>query len=542
MTARLHWLLALALVGACQAKPSTAPKKPGTPTQVAQSSEPASVYQLLQPPAGGATPLIGKVKIDASYVVAVKAGNILSNNSAGVVAAGGGIISDHGGGLISNNSGNIVAAPGGNVISDQGGSLVADQGGGIISDHGGGLIGNNSGSLIGKVKRTLLAEDAPAYGTQLPAVGMRILAISGRTGNLVPLGQDRDGKPVYAIYTALDGSYKVYIPEEIQDYVRVVAVVPDRKEARLGYNVFARPGGPEGNIDEDLASTTQYLRRVLRAKFENLLVLNDQSGGGGVPSDKVVEKFFSQARAPEFVAGLLMELIKELFAEVAKNKNISRGSYGPLAQRLGDALLTRATDLEGLTLDPSYFGRGETAETLKDTPYASGKALANMRAIMQEFRDRVAAKGGSLEGTRAYFENKPYITSANAFHFRLFPDQGPAFYTIEKPSDLADFLSREYFPLVPGVPYGCAQGDCPPPDDACTIVDGCIPPGGVATLSNAQIFALPKLVMRDLGLPETHVGVLNAVGSSVSFAVGTQLADPDLKADLLALVRDYKGE
>jgi hypothetical protein len=558
---RLGWM-ALAVLAACQLQ--VAPKKPAvkasasaTPRASAAPSAGPTAFHTLVKPAGGTATLTGKVKIDAAFVVGLGAGSIISdhgggivaNNGGSVLAAGGGILSDHGAGILSNNAGNVVAAPGGNVISDQGGSLISDQGGGILANNsagilannGAGLVSNNGGGLTSKTKRRLLADEQPAYGQQLPAVGMRLFAVSARTGQLLSLGKDDQGRDVYAIYTALDGGYTVYVPDTIKDYVRVVAVVPDRKEARLGYNVFGKPNGAEASIDEDAAVATQYLRRAFRAKFENLLQLNDLANGGDVPSDQILDKFFGQARAPAPIKDVMAGLVKDLFAAVKANPRIQRADYGPLAQALGDALLARAEDLEALELDPSYFGKGATAQSLAGQPYTSGKALANMRAILAEFREHVIAAGhGDAAATQQLFAGKPYLSSANAFHARLFPQDPRPFYAVEKPADLADFLTREYFALVAGTPYGCALPDCPAtPDASCDITNGCIPPAGVKELSNAQIFTLPKLVLADLGMPESYVGVLNAVGASVSYAVGLKLADDEVKADMLALIRGY---
>lgn len=545
-------LLALLALAACQVQ--VAAKKPVAKASVATlSAATPRPYETLVKPAAGTSTLTGKAKIDAAFVVGQHAGGLLgdvlvagsglvSNNGGGVISDhggglvsnnGGGILSDHGGGLVSNNAGNVVAAPGGNVISSEAGSLLSDQGGGLLS--------NNGAGLTGKAKYGLLeAASTPAYGTQLPAAGMRLFALSARTGRLLPLGRDPQGQDVYAVYTALDGSYTVYVPDGIQDYVRVVAVAPDHPEARLGYNVFAKPNGPAAGIDEDTAIATQYLRRAFRAKFENLLVLDDLANGGDVPSDQILDKFFGQSRAPAVLKDVLAGLVKDLFAEVKANPRVTRADYGPLAQALGDALLARAEDLEALELDPAYFGKGATPEALAAQPHATGKALANMRAILLELREHVIAAGhGDAAATKALFAGKPYLTSANAFHARLFPQDPAPYYAVEKPADLADFLTREYFALVPGTPYGCALPDCPEPDPACTVEDGCLPPAGVKALGNAQIFALPKAVFRDLGMPESYVGVLNAVGSSVSYAVGLKLADDEVKADMIALIRAY---
>jgi hypothetical protein len=567
----------LATASACHVQTLPAAKKPPHPAATSDTlaasplvASSIGAFHRLLPLSLDAVTLTGKVKIDASYVLSVNAGNLLSNNGGGVlanngasvlVAGGGKLVSDNGGGIIANNAGSVIAAPGGNVVSDQAGSLVSDQGGGLIgnnggglvsdnggglvSNNGGGLVSNNGGGLTGKTKwQLLLADPTPAkaatgYGDQLTAVGMRVLLVDPTSGHLLPLGKDETGKPAYAIYTGLDGGYKLYVPKTLSGAVRVVAFVPDHKEARLGYNVFAKPG-LESLIDEDHATVTQYVRLGLRFKFENLIVLNSVAGSGGLPSDDVLNKFFGQARAPEAFRGILNDIFKRLFTEIARNPAIHPSDYGPLAQAMSDLLLSRADDLESVMLDPSYFGNKASQDAILGAPHTTGKALENLRALLGEVRQKVIAQGDTPDQVAAAFSRKGYLATANLYHARLHPQDPRPYYEIRKSSDLADFLAREYFSMVPGTPYGCTIGDCPATNATdCIVTDKCLPPAGVASLSNAQIFALEDLVMDDLGLPRSDVSVINAVGEAFSFTVGLQLQDKLVMNDVLALIQGY---
>lgn len=592
----LSVLLALACASACSVQVTGAKKPAPTASRVAvaatgapsthseTSAAPSGAVptgaasvtplppNLLQPLAGGAVGLVGKVKSDASYLVAQKAGQLVSDQGGELVVAGadllsdhgGGIISDHGAGVISNNSGNIIVAPGGNVISDEANSLLSDQGGGLLSDAGGGiianngagiianngggivsnnsgnLISNNSGNLVGKVKRQLLADTGVSYGAQLPAVGMRVVVVSGATGKLLPIGKSKSGKLAYAVYTDIAGNYTIYPAPEGDDWVRVVTFVPDQTDARMGYNVFAKPGSSAPEIDEDTATATQYVRLGLRGKLSNLLALDDTVANGALPPDSLVDKFFGQSRAPSALRDPLKLIFSQIFAEMKKNPRITSADYGPLAQELGDMLVAKMGDLDAIDLQPDYFGNATSQANIAGKKYTTGKALPNLRAVLQEFRQAVIAKAASQDAAEAYFKDKPYIQSANLFHQRLNARDPVPYYRIRKPADLADFLAREYFSLVPDASYGCSGADCPATDSAdCSITNGCIPSAGVKALNNAQIFELPKLVMDDLGLPEYYVSVINAVGSALAFNVGAQLANQDVLDAVLKRIDAY---
>jgi hypothetical protein len=263
---------ALAL-GACRAGTtptparSSAAKTSTTPTPGQGDKVPA----LLQAPKGETSALEGRVQVDASYMLAVGGGNTIGTGDL-LLAAGGGLLSDHGAGLIgkvkliANNGGSVVALEDGNVVAPAGTGLISDNGGGLLSDHGVGLIANNSGSLIGKAKFSLL--QAATFGQQAPAAGMRLQVVDMTRGLALPLGQDEDGKPVYAVYTNLSGKYKVYIPADHGTNVRLVATVPDAADPRLRYQAIMPPrAGEPLAFDEDTAAVTRYLRQVLAAKF-----------------------------------------------------------------------------------------------------------------------------------------------------------------------------------------------------------------------------------------------------------------------------------
>jgi hypothetical protein len=222
--------------------------------------------------------LTGHVQLDPQ-VLAAKGGAILSNNGSSIAVAIGGavianngsnLISDAGGTLIAGNTGNFIASDagsGGTAASSPGGALLAA--GGLLSDHGAALTGSGS-ALTSKTKYTLQqVQERP------PTAGMLVSAVSLKTHKYVPVGVDPDGKPVYAIYSNLQGGYELYLPKAEEGNVLVVASAPAVHDDSLVCNAFTPvEAAQQVALDEDTALATAHIRRLFVARLASLLTGN----------------------------------------------------------------------------------------------------------------------------------------------------------------------------------------------------------------------------------------------------------------------------
>ena len=150
---------------------ATASPAPVATTRPASSPTTGPVDHSLHAPSGQAHAVTGTVQLDAGYAV----GQGVASVSAGVLAFG------NAAALVANNGGNLIANNGGSLLSNNGGSVVSNNGGTLISEAGGALISEAGGAW------RLLADQAPALGTLLPAAGMVLEVRDVDTGQPVAL-------------------------------------------------------------------------------------------------------------------------------------------------------------------------------------------------------------------------------------------------------------------------------------------------------------------------------------------------------------------
>jgi hypothetical protein len=96
-------------------------------------------------PGGGFTPIAS----DLTGLIPAGAGNIISDNSAGLVAGVGALIAQDGGGLIAQDGGGLIAQDGGGLVGNAGGTLTVDSVGNNFSNNGVGLIGHEAVKVLG---------------------------------------------------------------------------------------------------------------------------------------------------------------------------------------------------------------------------------------------------------------------------------------------------------------------------------------------------------------------------------------------------------
>ncbi|MDB5098647.1 MAG: hypothetical protein JWM80_3068 [Cyanobacteria bacterium RYN_339] len=384
----------IALVGlllvACQPKAVVAPVVHASVRPAAASPTPAAAKAspLLGRPAGDVQVLSGVVKLDAGYLVGRS--GIISNDGASLITQyGEGLITNDGGSLITNdggslmtggNSGTLITNDGGSIISNDGASVLAVAAGAIISNDGASIISNdgaslavrggnlvvpngqalitngggslmtvgNSGTLITNDGGSLhlLAAAGPAPGTELPAAGMWLGAVSLATGKPVPVGVDAQGKPAYLVTTDLAGGFKLYLAPDVRQTVRLVARVPRSTNPRLRLQWAVEPAhGQDLALDQARAQATSALRVALLARVGNLVLTDDGT--------QTFSASFGKAYAP-LLAGSVTAL-------EALRKTASDNGYAKLApshrsravQAAVDALVADLTlpadDLDALT-------------------------------------------------------------------------------------------------------------------------------------------------------------------------------------------------
>lgn len=463
-------LFALAvLVAACQGTPAgtagrpaphvlvptTASVRPATsPSQLVTASHgpfapaasnPAPRGKLIAPQ--GAVPVSGRVVIDAAYLIANNSGSVVSNHGGTVLAAGQTSLSADGqlvakdGGAIAEANGNLIADAGGSLASDHGAGIVANNSGGLVANNGGGVIANNAGNLVGKSRytvpdgggRKLLADAAgsgaasttgtkPSVGTVLPAAGVEITATSLSTGQLLQLGTDAQGKPVYAIYTNLAGAYTVYLPASVTQNVLISARVPQTTDPRQAYDIVAPPQATHADVTEDTGLSTRQLRVFLATHILQFWTQPPAVGACMVANAKNLK---GAVKAP-----LLAAL--GTFQKAAAAHGLSGAGGGTpaayaLALRCADALLAR-TPLDGLMLSSA------NGVTWGANPGESPEPIT--QALTECFTTIRTAAQGQLAQDPHYFEHQADVVTANAC--------APGRYTISRPSDASAFVISEY--------------------------------------------------------------------------------------------------
>ena len=106
---------------------------------------------------------------------------------------------------------------------------------------------------------------------------MIVSAVSLKTHAYLPIGATPDGKPVYAIYTAADGSYTLYLPAEESGNVLVVASPPERSDERLavGDVTPVKPAAQPRVLDESTAQAVRNARDVMANQLARMMTATD---------------------------------------------------------------------------------------------------------------------------------------------------------------------------------------------------------------------------------------------------------------------------
>ncbi len=474
----------LALLAACKVEPPTSPlakrsqtpaTRAGDPTAApdvapgkaspiapasAKASQGLAQTATLTRPALPVKVVTGKVLVDANYLVAAGAGNILSHNGGLIVAAGGGnILSQNGGQVISHNGGLIVAAGAGNVIVNNSGNMVAAGAGNIISQNGGQLVAAGGGLAYGEADPRAARDGGsggnyalaqataapasvapataapaspaqpgaatPAPGTQLPAAGMELRARSLRDGRPLPLGLGPDGQPVYAIYTNAAGGYAIFLPDSEVGNVLLEARVPAQTDARLTLDALTDTRQPASNtpaspgvdvafgaeVNEVNAIVTRYIRTCLVGRFVEVCQREDIAA--------IVDNWGADASAVAVVAEFV-RIYRGLSVETGL-VDASPADAEQVARRCLDVVLAKA-DLPGVVVP-----NGIVADMVARDPEPG--AVAEIVDVVAFSRDRVAAKLAADPGFLATWPFKA--------------ERMVGFKPV-KASDPADFVVGEY--------------------------------------------------------------------------------------------------
>lgn len=400
------------LVKAAASKPPVASPSPSASTSTAPSASPSASASSaprapmpLQKPAGATRVLKGTVSIDAHYAASAGGGRIVGNNGGQAIAFGdASLIANNGSNVISDNGASLIGkvkAPIAGLVSNNGGALVSNNGGGLISDKGVGY-------------RTLQAA-APALGEILPAAGLAIRVFSLRTGEILPIGADEAGKPVYEVYSDAQGRYTLYLPESAVDNVLLQAFVPEKVDKQLDLRLVVPEAEATQTVDVDGSLVTDLLRKALTNNMEVDLRIYAESATLEEAVAKDTEIYSNMFR------DLIMQMRRKIFtaAEAAGVKSYSPERRRVLAQRITDAALSH------LDLPAIQTNYARQKLTIPEEP-----AMEALKALMQENRESLRAdmreqlaKGVDLA---AYYAEDEIVKTVNAVTTPPFVIRNPA--------------------------------------------------------------------------------------------------------------------
>lgn len=359
------------------ATPRPASPSPGpTPTHP-PTATPAPV--LLARPTGEVKLIAGVVRIDATYALAAGA-KLVSNNGAAVLSAGGT--------LVANNSGN----------------LVSNNGGAILSDHGTGY--------------RLTQADAKA-GEILPAAGMVVTVRSLADGELLPLGTDPAGQPVYEVLTNALGGFELYLPANTATLLVETrfpkATGKAASDPRLAYDLVSDVASDKLVIDEDTALVTRYARQAWTETILKFCLVEDSAG--------LVREISTDASYKE----VMIQTIAD-FRAIAKETGLDKApeaSARAAAARISDALIARVA-LSEIKLSSATWSRWQGPEE---------PAIPALVDVLRQMREAIGAK---LAVDPGYFAQQAYVQEVNARRAPLPP------YEIRKAADLNELIINEY--------------------------------------------------------------------------------------------------
>ncbi|MDB5097900.1 MAG: hypothetical protein JWM80_2321, partial [Cyanobacteria bacterium RYN_339] len=401
MLRRLMLAGSLVLV-ACQAPVTVVKPAPKASKAVAveATSRPASPSPAaaapvsLQAPTSAFVALAGTVTVDAAYLlgtaqtslvgsgaVAVGDAKLLANNSGNLVAT------TQGGAALAVADGSFLAAGNAGILSNNGSGVIANNGSGIVSDHGGGIVSDHGAG------RRLLA--VPAAGTQLPAGGLVVSAVSLRTQQYVPVGTGAGGEPAYGVYSDAAGGYKLYVPASEQGNVAVVASVPGNSDAKLVYNTIVPvAANSSAAVDDDAAVTTRMIRRTIAGQIALIMVTADNAiNVSAITEDNTVPAAFQPG------------LVRAVTAlnQRARARGVPTGPAAldqpevqALAQRLADVVLG-FVPYDDVKLDPLLAPGWKGPQDKLFV--AMGKTFKHLREATRTYMQAKLAAGGTLPVT-----------------------------------------------------------------------------------------------------------------------------------------------
>jgi sugar lactone lactonase YvrE len=408
-------LVVAALVAACartgpaSVKAGAAKPKPSPSVTVAATP---NGPDLLVAPKGDSTELSGTIAVDAAYAIEAGAAKIVSDN-------GGGLVANNGGSLLANSGSNMVGGDPAQITSHLGAALtgkvklISDHGGGIIANNGGGIIANNGGGIVSDHGGgwRLLDVAGPAHKAA-PVGGMLVGVQSLTDGAFLPLGVDRNGKAVYAVYTDAKGAFKVHLPPGMAHNVLVVASIAGTQDTRLAVDLLARPTAAKDlQVDDATTLVTTYLRRAMIRRVEEV-----------VDPDPCMPTLASMGFAGSALA-IGLGAYQDLLTGEAY-KALPREARRRVLVRLTDALLGQ--------LDVEH---AQVAPGLEPGAKVTGAALPVLKGFMDALEHAAAER---LAADPAYFDKAFYVKVANLDR------RGRPAVQIRKPSDLSEFIVDDF--------------------------------------------------------------------------------------------------
>jgi hypothetical protein len=377
----------------------------------------------LAKPASASTTLAGAIVVDAGYIVAQGGGNIVAQGGGNVVTAGplntndgGSLITNDGGSMTGGNGGTtIVAQGGGNIVAQGGGNLITNDGAGVVASDGVTIVAQGGGNIVAQGGGNYRLAAAPAPGTQLPAAGMAVGAYSLTSGRYVPVGVDKAGKPVYTVYSNLQGAYELYVPADAGN-VLVVANVPGSRDHRLAFDLL---DGAGDRLDEDTAMVTKLLRQLMYGRFQVYIA---QAGADGpVQLNSDLDRAFAS------VTGDFLPRLREAGKRLNGADLASRARH---VQRMADLVLPDARALADVA-GPVATIRQVMGQLRERAPgFYAGARLA---PLVQEARAATDAFNQTL------LASQPGVATPYVVPFGFTADG------FKKPSDLADFMVRALY-------------------------------------------------------------------------------------------------
>ena len=303
----------------------------------------------------GAAIGVGGIQVVEGRIVSNNGGSVIADASGNVIASlTGGAAAALADGTLLAGSG-LIGDAGSGLIGDAGSGLIGDAGSGLIGDAGSGIISNGGASLTGqpgpaaaRARGYRLAQAADGVGVALPAAGMVVGVISLATREYLPIGETADGKPVYGVYSDVNGRFEVHVPEAEQGNVLVVASVPGSRDPRGTYDLVAADRSQPFAVDDLGRLTARYIRRTFTGRLAatikspeiSLLLLDRELTWGGSPEQPGTAKGDVKR---------LIDLMVALGRETGIGPETPDAVLTRKAQRLIDLALARI-DLQGLQI------------------------------------------------------------------------------------------------------------------------------------------------------------------------------------------------